>query len=323
MLFFNGIKIVSCLAVLVLMHLAYGERCSFLSRDKVECEDCKAPYLVRCEGKVGYVSGAIQATLLKDYDRSYYGDSYFTLSVKQVFSKLGRIEAGKPWVASQSLHAICDGSPLYKTPLGETVVAIVGYKKEDHQRQCRYTVPSMPNKVKTHLSEGLEWKVCYGHVVCDVGLEVEGLELAEAQTELFPVACTETLDGRCPTARECMEDTAVEFSQVASETEQEESQFRRNQQLEQMIMTAVQVTVDETVDDIRATVDDFQNENWDQMNENWDKIQKRIDEEIQIQTARQRAMEAWMVDEQKAVKEFNSRDNRSPRARRRAQRRSQ
>ena len=277
MLFFYGIKIVSCLAILILTQLAYGERCRFLSRDKVECEDCKAPYLVNCGGKVGYVSRTAQATL-KDDGRPYYqyDYTYHAMSVNEAFSRLCDTEESR-----QFLYSIHNGVPLYKTPLGKTVMAVVGEDKKEQgdRQQCRYILPSMPNIVQTRLSGELEWNVCYGHVVCDVDLE--GLALVEAQMELFPVACTETLDGECPTARECMEDTAVEFSQVASETEQGESQFLRNQQLEQMVMTA-----------IRTATDDF-------TGESWDKIQKRIDEEIQIQTARQRAVEVWMVDQQK------------------------
>ena len=264
------IRFASYFIVLFLVYSTYGKdgfkKCRPIYAGRMACPDCKAPYLVNCNGYIGFIPGNV----LTPFDYEAY-------NVESI------VEMG---YATEFYIPI--GTPLYKTPLGRTTVALAGKSKRkiEENYPCQYVSPSIPNRVQTRTPRGLEWTVCYGHAVCAVGLD--DFELDKARTEVFPVACTATLQDECPTARECIEDTAVEFSEIASKREKEESQFMINQRLEKMVMRA-----------IRESADEFKNESWD-------KIQKRIDEEIKIDTVRQRAVEAWMVSQQEEREHYRT-----------------
>ena len=276
MVFFNGIRFVIYFALLFLVYSVYSKdsyvRCEFMSDRKVQCSDCKALHLVQCGKLIGFVSGNTRTRIVERGSR--YSESF---SLDKAFMR------GQSFNEDRYMKII-KKTPMYRTPLGKNVVAGVGDNNSgeiDHTLSiCRYDKPSIPNTVYTSFS-GLEWKVCYGHVICDVDLE--GFGLAEsARTEMVPVACTAKLQGKCPTARECMEDPTVAFSEVASKKDKEESQLREE------VMTA-----------IREAADEFKGESWD-------KIQERIDEEIKIHTARQRAVEAWMVAQQEERERYKT-----------------
>lgn len=288
MVFFNRIKFVSYFAVLFLVYSSYGGvrntvGCKFMEIEQLVCPDCTAPYLVTCDGLVGFVSrnARVQYSYYGRFDRIYVHES-----IDKAYNNDASTHRSR-----DNFHLtyfrMTKKTPLYKTPLGQTVTAVLGEGevRAGANRPCQYTAPSTPNRVIKYIGE-LPLTLCYGHAVCDVDLE--GFGLAEARTELFPVACTANVHGECPAAGECIEDAAVEFSEVASEREKNESELILNQRLEKMVMDA-----------IRESADEFKDESWD-------KIQKRIDEEIKIQTARQRAVEAWMVAQQESMEHYEA-----------------